>query len=198
MSLMDTLGSHPLQQLGSWLAEAERHGIAEPIAMTLATATSRGEVTARIVLCKEITDEGIIFYTNYESDKARSLLDNPRASAVFYWQPLGRQVRLEGRVAKVARSKSEAYFATRPRESQIGAWASQQSRPCSSFAAFGAEVERVTAQFANQMVPCPPHWGGYLLVPGRCEFWLAAVGRLHDRVAYIKNGATWERQQVFP
>ncbi len=198
MSLIDQLGQDPIKALEKWLNEAVALKLGEPTAMTLATANAEGVPHARVVLCKDISSEGITFFTNYQSDKGQDLEVNPRASAVFFWQPLGRQVRFEGRVTKVQRSVSEAYFATRPRESQIGAWASQQSKPVASLAAFMDDVKQVAERYSNQQVPCPPHWGGYLLMPEYAEFWLAAEGRLHDRVGYKKTGAIWQLGQRYP
>lgn len=197
-SLIDQIDANPLQQLRLWLQDAERQGLGEANAMTLATANGQGQVSARIVLCKDITANGLVFYTNYESHKARDLAENQHAACVFYWQPLARQVCIEGRVKKVSRQTSEDYFATRPRESQVGAWASRQSQPVASFAAFHDDVVRQAKAFEGRAVPCPPHWGGYELQPERCEFWVAAIGRLHDRLVYQRHEQGWQRQQLYP
>ncbi len=198
MSLIDQIGQNPLIALKNWLSEADVLKLAEPTAMTLATVDASGSPQARIVLCKGVTEEGVTFYTNYESDKAKELNATPFASLVFFWQPLGRQVRIRGQVQKVDRATSEAYFATRPRESQIGAWASKQSQPVASFSDLMAEVARVEAHYAGKPIPCPPHWGGYLVRPTSAEFWLAAPGRLHDRVAFTKVGDIWQLEQRYP
>lgn len=198
MSLITTMNKDPLLQLDQWLKEAVAQGLAEPTAMTLATAAKDGAPAARMVLCKAVEDGGVTFFTNYESRKAGDLAANPRAALVFFWQPLQRQVRLEGRVEQTTRAVSEAYFATRPRGSQLGAWASKQSRALEAYADLMREFARLEAQYAGKPVPCPPHWGGYKLTPDAVEFWQGKDSRLHDRVLCTRAGAGWTFKQLAP
>ncbi len=200
MSLIDTLPADPLAELKSWLDAAIAKGLKEPTAMTLATASKDGAPSARLVLCKGVEDGGVQFFTNYDSRKADELRTNPRAAVVFFWQEMQRQVRLEGRVTVLGREASEAYFATRARGSQIGAWASAQSRPLASYAELTAAFERVEREYANRSVPCPAHWGGFQLTPESCEFWEGKTSRLHDRVRYSRRtgGKGWDLTQLAP
>ncbi len=198
MSLITSIPKDPLVQLDHWLKEAADKGLAEPTAMTLATASKDGAPAARMVLCKAIEDGGVTFFTNYDSRKATDLAANPRAALVFFWQPLQRQVRLEGKILKTDRAVSEAYFATRPRGSQIGAWASKQSSLLSSYDDLSNEFARLDAQYAGKSVPCPPHWGGYRLTPDSCEFWQGKDSRLHDRVLFVRTGSGWQLKQLAP
>lgn len=198
MSLIATIAKDPLQQLELWLKEAVAKGLAEPTAMTLATASKDGAPAARMVLCKAVEDGGVTFFTNYESRKADDLAANPRAALVFFWQPLQRQVRLEGRIEKTSRAVSEAYFATRPRGSQIGAWASKQSRALAHFDDLAREFARLEAEFAGKTVPCPAHWGGYRLTPTTLEFWQGKESRLHDRVLCSRGASGWDLKQLAP
>lgn len=190
----------PLDLFDAWFQEAERSGaVAMPSAMTLATASADGRPSARVVLLKEASAAGFVFYTNYESPKARDLDENPRAELVFYWGPTGRHVRVAGAVRKVDASASDEYFATRPRGSQVGAWASEQSRPLDSFEAL-AEAARVRAEeFEGRDVPRPSHWGGFVLAPERCEFWTYRDDRLHHRICYERgeNGG-WTQSILAP
>ncbi|MEX0448551.1 pyridoxamine 5'-phosphate oxidase [Spiribacter sp. 221] len=177
-----------------WLDLArETEGILEPTAMTLATATASGRPSARTVLLKQVDEDGFVFYTNSLSRKGRQLAANARAALTFFWAPLMRQVMIEGTVQPVSDVEADAYFASRPRLSQIGAWASQQSEPLAGREAFDASVAEVEARFADMAVTRPPHWTGYRVRPDMIEFWQGREGRLHDRERYYRGeNGTWE------
>jgi pyridoxamine 5'-phosphate oxidase len=174
--------------------------VLEANALQLATADAEGRPAVRTVLAKALDERGVVFYTNYESAKARDLAANPRAAAVFVWLAHQRQVRLSGPVAPVTREETEAYFATRPRESQLGAWASPQSEVVESRAALDAMAAAVAARFgADDPIPAPPNWGGYRLTPDAVEFWQGRTGRLHDRIRYRRTGeGAWVRERLAP
>ena len=159
--------------------------------MTLATSTNDGKPSGRIVLLKHVDDDGFVFYTNYRSAKARDLDNNPRAALVFYWSQFDRQVRVEGTVERTSAEESQAYFKTRPRESQIGAWASPQSDVIESREVLDARVAELEQLYSDRDVECPEHWGGYRVKPSRIEFWKGRLGRLHDRIVY-ERGSTGE------
>ena len=167
-------------------------------AASLATADSSGRPSVRIVLVKTADARGFAFFTNRESRKGRELAENPRAALCFHWPAIGEQVRAEGKVSLVEDSESDAYFATRPRESQIGAWASRQSAPLASRAVLEEAARAVAARFADADVPRPPFWGGYLLRPDRIEFWTSAVGRLHHRTLFERAGDGWKTSLLNP
>jgi pyridoxamine 5'-phosphate oxidase len=195
------LDPSPLAMIERWLRIAIEAGHPEPTAMTLATITPGGEPSARVVLLKSVDADGLVFYTNYGSDKARDLEQTPRACANVFWVLLGRQVRVNASVAKVSRAESEAYFATRPRESQIGAWASRQSEVLAGRAELDARIEEVRARFGTGEVPCPPGWGGYRLTPSRVELWQIRPNRLHDRLRYTRIAGTadaWRIERLSP
>ena len=177
-----------------------RAGASEPdaTAFALATADASGAPSVRMVLLKAVNAAGFVFFTNYESRKARELAANPRAALCFYWPTLGVQVRVEGVVERVTAAESDAYFATRPRESQLAAWASRQSRPLASPDALREGFERTGARFAGQPVPRPPVWGGYRVHPQRIEFWHSGEHRLHDRILYTRAGEGWRIERLFP
>jgi pyridoxamine 5'-phosphate oxidase len=187
----------PLAPFGRWFAEAvASEDLAE--AMTLATVAEDGTPSARLVLLKGFDARGFVFYTNLESRKAGELKGNPRAALCFLWKSLRRQVRIEGAALPVAAAEADAYFASRPRDSQIGAWASDQSRPLDSRDALERRVDRFARRFAEAAVPRPPYWSGFRIVPQRIEFWQERSFRLHDRWLYIRDGEAWQRQRLFP
>ncbi len=180
--------------LNQWMAEALHAGVAEPNAMVVGTVDAEGRPVTRTVLCKSVDESGISFYTNYESDKGEQLAARPYASATFAWFPLGRQVHVRGAVSKVAPEATADYWKQRPRGSQLGAWASQQSKPITSRAALLRQLAEVTERFAGvEAVPVPPHWGGYLIAPEVVEFWQGRENRLHNRIR-LRSG-TVERLQ---
>jgi len=194
----DELDDDPLRQLERWLRQAADAAMPEPNAMSLATVDDGGRVSSRMVLLKGVVDGGLEFYSNYESRKGRDLQAHPQAAACFWWDLLERQVRVEGRVARLPEAVSDAYFAGRPRGSQIGAWASLQSQGLPDRETFEARVADYERQFKDQDVPRPPHWGGYLMVADRVEFWYAAKFRLHERVCWRREGGTWTHGLLYP
>jgi pyridoxamine 5'-phosphate oxidase len=169
----------------------------DPTAMMLATADARGRPSARMVLLKGVDARGFVFHTNRESRKGHELADNPFAALVIHWPASGQQIRIEGHVEQVADEESDAYFASRPRGSQIGAWASQQSRVLSSLEELDARAREVEQQFPGP-VPRPPHWGGYRVVPDRIEFWFQRQSRLHERIVYIREGMSFRVERLYP
>src|SRR5579863_4421310 len=173
---------HPLETLAQWVEEARRGGMDEPEAMALATATSAGVPSVRIVLCRGIDAEGIRFFTNYESRKGRELDVNPAAAATFFWPVLHRQVRVEGRAERLSGADSDAYFDQRPRSHQISAWASAQSRPLSSLDALRSRAGELATEHEGRPVPRPPYWGGYRLRASAIELWMRGADRLHERL----------------
>ena len=188
----------PLQQLASWLEDAQAAALTQPDAMTLATASADGVPSARMVLLRGLDDRGAVFYTNAASRKGRELLENPRAALVFHWEPLGRQVRLEGPVERVDDEESDAYFASRPLPSRLGAWASDQSRPIKSREALMERYAETAARFGDGPVPRPPYWYGFRVVPDAVEFWEHGAHRLHDRIRYTRAGAGWIAERLAP
>jgi pyridoxamine 5'-phosphate oxidase len=192
------LTDDPLRRFGDWFEEAGRAGIAVPETMTLATADADGAPSARMVLLKGVDDEGFVFYTGYVSRKARELTDNPRAALVFYWRPLGKQVRVEGRVERVSAAESAAYFATRPRGSQLAAWASQQSEPLAGREELDRRYAELEREYEGRDVPLPPHWGGFRLRPDAIEFWQHRDNRLHDRIRYTRAREGWRPELLSP
>ncbi|MDX1548162.1 MAG: pyridoxamine 5'-phosphate oxidase [Rhodothermales bacterium] len=190
----------PFTQFERWFGEAVAGEQPEPNAMTLATATPDGRPSARIVLLKGVEDDAFVFFTNYRSRKAEELAANPHAALVFWWHLLERQVRVEGRVEPLAPEASDAYHRSRPRGSQLGAWASPQSHPLATRAALTDRLAEVTARFDGQAVPRPPHWGGYRLLPHTVEFWQGRPSRLHDRLRYRRadGGDAWRRDRLAP
>lgn len=188
----------PLRQFESWFAEAVEAGVPEPTAMTLATATVAGVPSVRTVLLKGVEDGGFTFYTNYHSRKGRELTDNPVASLLFFWQPLERQVRIGGSVSRVSRAESERYFASRPLGSRLGAWVSAQSEVIAGREPLETGLEEFAARFADGVVPCPPHWGGFRVHPVELEFWQGRANRLHDRIRYRRHDGRWLRERLAP
>ena len=193
-----TIERDPIKQFQTWLNDAFEAGLPLPEAMTLATATADGKPSARMVLLKQVDQAGFVFYTNYNSAKAEQLDANPYAALVFYWAKLDRQVRIEGSISRTSRDESREYFATRPRESQIGAWASEQSEVISSRAELERRAEELEEQYRDREIECPEHWGGYRLRPERIEFWKSRLGRLHDRILYQREGDAWSITRLAP
>ena len=187
----------PLVEFGHWYERASR-AVGAPEAMTLATADAGGRPSARMVLLKSWDSDGFVFYTNYDGRKSHELTVNPEAALLFYWEPLGRQVRIEGSVTRTTGAESDAYYATRDVASRVGAYASHQSRPIGSRAELDAAVERWTAEFAGQDVPRPQWWGGWRVVPRAFEFWQLGHHRLHDRVRYEAAGVGWTIDRLQP
>lgn len=190
----------PLAQFNLWFDQAVFAELPEPNAMTLATANKSGKVSARVVLLKEVNQEGFVFFSNYHSRKAQDISENPYVALVFSWLEFERQVRVEGPVKKISEKESDIYFQSRPRESQIGAWASDQSTQVDTKEILFEKFEQLQQQYHNKPVPRPPHWGGYVVTPLEIEFWQGRPGRMHDRILYMHDKTTlsWERKRLAP
>ena len=189
--------SKPMAQFEAWLQQAIAAQVPEPNAMTLATVGADGRPSTRIVLIKGLSEKGLDWYTNFNSRKGQELAGNPMAALQFHWVELERVVRIEGRVERIDDAKADAYFASRPLDSRLGAWASPQSQVISSRAVLVAQAARYAAQFALSP-PRPPHWGGFRLVPDRWEFWQGRKSRLHDRLRYSLSEGQWLRERLAP
>jgi pyridoxamine 5'-phosphate oxidase len=188
----------PIKQFQSWFDDAIAAKLPLPEAMTLATATPDGKPSARMVLLKQVDHDGFVFYTNYHSAKAAQLDANPWAALVFYWAQLDRQVRVEGSVTRTSPEESREYFRTRPRESQIGAWASEQSEVIAGRDVLEQRARELEGLYCDREIDCPEHWGGYRLKPDRIEFWKSRVGRLHDRILYQREADGWAIRRLAP
>jgi pyridoxamine 5'-phosphate oxidase len=200
-----TTSDDPFALFHAWFGEAEKSEINDPNAMALATVDSGGLPNVRMVLLKgvdeaESPDRGFVFYTNFESAKGRELLANPKAALLFHWKSLERQVRVRGQVSLASHEESDAYFASRPQLSRIGAWASQQSRPLASRDVFEAKIKHFEAKFADGAIPRPAHWSGFRVVPVEIEFWMARPFRLHDRIVFRRDAPrdSWHKVRLYP
>ena len=190
--------SEPFDLFGKWLDMAKEKEINDPTAMNLATTTSDGKPSSRMVLLKDFDQEGFVFYTNLESKKGQQLDDNNHVALNFHWKSLRKQVRIEGHAERVSDAEADAYYQSRPRGSRIGAWASEQSRPMEGMFILERRVAEFTAKFGVGEVPRPPHWSGFRVAPELIEFWSDGKFRLHERVVYNRDGKTWTTERQFP
>lgn len=192
------INEDPIDQFLEWFEKALSADMLDPNAMTLSTANDEGIPSSRIVLLKGVDKKGFRFYTNYKSMKSKELQENPRAALCFYWPPHERQVRVQGNVRKLSRAESEAYFHQRPRQSQLGAWASEQSAKLSSREELISAFKKMEKRFEGKEIPLPEFWGGFLVEPFRIEFWQGREGRMHDRICYEKEDGGWTRYRLAP
>ena len=188
----------PFSLFETWFAEARETEINDSNAMTIATADADGQPSARMVLLKGHGPDGFIFYSNQQSRKAGDIAENPKAAILFHWKSLRRQIRIDGQISTVADDLADAYFATRSRDSQLGAWASDQSRPLADRETFEARFAEMTERFEGNDVPRPPHWSGYRLTPARFEFWQDRAHRLHERRTFVRDGDEWTEGLLYP
>ncbi len=194
----DDAPKDPLELFAVWFEEAKTGEPNDPDAMALASVGEDGMPSVRMVLLKGADQRGFVFYTNFESRKGRQLLARPKAAALFHWKSLRRQVRIEGEVDPVGDEEADAYFATRPKDSQIGAWASDQSRPLAGRFELEKRIASFAAKYALGDVPRPPHWSGFRIVPQRIEFWREGAFRLHDRLVYHRESEGWRTERLYP
>ena len=188
----------PFVQFGHWMDEAIAASASEPTAMCLSTSNTDGRPSSRMVLLKGFDKDGFVFYTNYNSHKGRELAENPFAAITFFWPELERQVRITGRTSKVSAEESDEYFKSRPYTSRLGAWASDQSEPIESKTILVTKAAKLAIKYAAGVVPRPPHWGGYRVVPDMIEFWQGRPSRLHDRIIFELKGDTWKISRLSP
>lgn len=188
----------PIKKFAAWFGEAQTAGIKEPTAMTLATATASGMPSARIVLLKAYDERGFVFYTNLTSRKGQEMIENPHAALMFYWPALDKQIRIEGLLSRVSDAEADAYFATRERHRQAGAWASLQSQPLDARETLLRRVDEIEAKYAGKDIPRPPHWSGTRLAPTTIEFWHQRDARLHEREVYTKSSHGWSHSLLYP
>jgi pyridoxamine 5'-phosphate oxidase len=188
----------PFARFGEVFERAVAAGIEDPNAMVVSSVGAGGRPSSRVVLLKSFDERGFVFYTNFESRKGREILANPHVALIFFWRELDEQVRIEGAAERVADEEADAYFASRPRMSQIGAWASRQSEPLDSRARLLGRAAQAEARFLGRAVERPPFWGGYRIVPDRIEFWWNQLHRLHDRVLYTREGDGWKVERLYP
>lgn len=194
----EDLANHPVSQFQTWFEDARSAGLLEPNAMSLATTGADNMPDVRTVLLKYFDDNGFVFYTNYQSRKARELDENPRAALLFPWIALNRQVRIQGSVTRVSKTESLRYFVSRPRGSQIGAWVSEQSKAIRSRGLLEQKVAEMKRKFGEGEIPLPDFWGGYRIIPERVEFWQGRPSRLHDRFEYSREGDNWRVERLQP
>ena len=192
------MATDPIALFQTWLQQAIDAGIEEPTAMTVATVAPDGHPDARMLLLKGADERGFVFYTNLESPKAQALRHDPRVALCFYWMPLDKQVRVRGRAEMVSDAEADAYFATRARLSQIGAWASRQSRPMQGYFELEAEVAKTALRFGVSQVPRPPFWSGFRVFPEQIEFWTEKPFRRHERILYQRTSEGWQTQWLYP
>lgn len=189
---------NPVTQLQQWLGEAIDSQLLDPFAMVVSTVSEFGNPSSRVVYLRDISNDGLVFYTNYNSAKARDIRNNPNVSMLFHWCELDRQIRISGTAERLSPELSDEYFRNRPRESQLGAWASQQSATVASRDELMKQLEEYAEKFKDFDVPRPEHWGGYLINPGSFEFWQGRPGRLHDRICYRKEEGQWRIFRLSP
>lgn len=191
--------SNPIEVFSAWMAEARANSqIREPLAMSLATLNDRGDIHNRVVLCKSWGEDGFTFFTNYNSVKGRELAGHDKAGLVFYWDPMARQVRVSGSVKKVSEEESQAYWRTRSRDSQLSQYISKQSEQVESREELERLKQNALIELDGKEVPCPSHWGGYILTPTTIEFWIGQPGRLHDRFLFEKSAKAWTFRRLYP
>ena len=193
-----SMNPDPIVQFEAWFEKVVEANLPEPNAMTLATVSGEGRPSARTVLLKGYDGRGFVFYTNYEGRKARELEANPACALLFYWGELERQVRVEGRASRLPGGESDAYFASRPRGSRLGAWASEQSRPVRDRSVLEERIRALEAEYEDREIPRPPFWGGYRVEPETIEFWQGRENRLHDRISYRREEGAWRLERLQP